>query len=98
MLRITASFPADNPEFQNAINNLCDKMVEMREILVGKNLISKASEEQVFEVLGDVEKEIVTGTKVIAATLQIGEDNNIHLAERLEKLIGCVRGCLRGGK
>lgn len=99
VLRITSSFPADNPEFQNAINNLCDKMVEMSEILVGKGLVDKVSEDQIFEdVLGDVEKEIVIGMKVIAATLQTGEDNNIRLSERMEKLIGCVKGCLHEGK
>ena len=93
VLTLSVAFPAGNPEFQNAINSLGDRTVEMRELLITKNLLGKASEAQIFDAVSEAEKEIITGVSVIASVLKGGEDNGINLSERLMKLVACVKAC-----
>ena len=91
MMNLTAYFPATNPEFQTAINELSDKVIQMRELLIGKQKIEKVTLDQMREIIREVGADINNGAKKICEMLSGDNEKSVNLAYRLEKLMNCVR-------
>jgi hypothetical protein len=95
VLQLSATFPAANPEFQNAIHLIADKVAEMRELLIGKDLLSKMTFDQVMEVVADVGKPVVVGAAQLGAFLNAGEESGINFQLRMSKLVQCIENAMR---
>jgi hypothetical protein len=91
VVQLATLFPASNPEFQNAVGLFTDKTAEMRDLFIGKELITKMTEEQILQVIGDLGRDLVVGVTQIGRLLNIGEENGINVAPRIDKLVQCAR-------
>jgi hypothetical protein len=90
VLQLAAVFPAANSDFRHAVTLLSDKAVEMRELLIGKELFKKMTFEQVIDLAADVGREIALGASTIGAVLGANEDNGIALGQRMAKIVAAL--------
>lgn len=91
ILNLSMSFPATNPEFQRAVNDLSDKVIQMRELLIGKEKIGKATLKQMQEIIREVGADINSGAKKISEILGGNDENGVNLIYRLEILMNCIK-------
>jgi hypothetical protein len=95
VLQLSATFPSANPEFQNAIHLVADKVAEMKDLLIGKGLLSQMTFDQMMEVVADVGKQVVVGASQLGAFLNTSEDNGINFQFRMSKLVQCIESANR---
>ena len=91
ILSLTASFPATDPDFQLAVNELSDKVIQMRELLIGKEKIAKATLQQMQEIIQEVGADINAGAQRIMKILSGNDEAGVNLISRLEKLMSCIK-------
>ncbi|OHT13150.1 hypothetical protein TRFO_16814 [Tritrichomonas foetus] len=91
IIKLSTSFPALNPEFQVAINELSDKVIQTRELLIGKEKLEKATLKQMQEIIREVGADINAGAKKICTILSGNDETGVNLTDRLEKLMRCIK-------
>lgn len=92
IMNLTAAFPATNPDFQLAVNELSDKVIQMRDLLIGKEKIAKATLKQMQEIIQEVGADINAGAQRIMKILSGNDETGVNLISRLEKLMLCIKG------
>jgi hypothetical protein len=90
VLQLAATFPAASPDLQHAVGLISDKTVEMRELLIGKELLKKMAFGQLMDLAVDVGREISAGASAIGAVLGAGDESGVSIGPRLAKLVGAL--------
>jgi hypothetical protein len=90
VLQLASAFPATNPDVQHAVALISEKTVELRELLIGKELLKMMTFGQLMDLTVDVGREISLGASTIGGVLGAGDESGVSIGPRMTKLVSAL--------
>ncbi|KAH0793115.1 hypothetical protein GPJ56_003010 [Histomonas meleagridis] len=91
MKQISENLPITNNEFQNLMDELCDKVIYLHQLFVEKSLLQKMNSKQMFEVIAEVGNGIILCATKIGEIMNKNDEIGINLINRITKFTNCIQ-------
>ena len=87
IIKLINIFPVNNHNLIESASQLCNKLINLRELLIKKKMINNMNENSLLSILTEAIKNIIEHSNQILDIFNNGNEYGIHLSQRCIKII-----------